>query len=431
MMHYYRYLAIAVFALSACLPLSRVSAEQHSAPTLADLQRTVERLTKVVEEQQRRIDELERRDNTAPELPPTQLSTAGDPVNDSKGRRPVARAFNPDIGVVADIVATSTESREDDEGNDTISVRHLELALGHDVDPYSRLDATIAFSDTEDVHLEEAYLTHFGLPGSIRARIGRIRPRIGIAATLHRDSLDAVDEPLWVTEYFGAEGWNRTGIETSVFAPLPWEEVTHEVIVGILEGGIGEEGTLLGSTRRRPTPYARMRNFWEISDISDMELNATFLMGSSDEDSSYEVRGFAVDTAWIRHLPGSRRLKFMAEAFFQDRSAMSEQDEDLLVEDQDVEFRESPIGVYALLDYRFAGQFGAGTRWDYVEAINHSDEEIRTGDMAWSAYLTFYQSEYARWRAQYQHVDFAEGGSDDRAFLQGTFAIGTHKHQIR
>jgi hypothetical protein len=45
--------------------------------------------------------------------------------------------------------------------------------------------------------------------------------------------------------------------------------------------------------------------------------------------------------------------------------------------------------------------------------------------------ITFYQSEFARWRLQYQRADLADGTDDNRFFLQGTFAIGVHKHMIQ
>jgi hypothetical protein len=48
-----------------------------------------------------------------------------------------------------------------------------------------------------------------------------------------------------------------------------------------------------------------------------------------------------------------------------------------------------------------------------------------------SAFLTFYQSEWARWRLQYRHEERANAKTDDAVFLQATVAIGTHKHQLQ
>jgi hypothetical protein len=46
-------------------------------------------------------------------------------------------------------------------------------------------------------------------------------------------------------------------------------------------------------------------------------------------------------------------------------------------------------------------------------------------------FVTFFQSEFARWRFQYQYANLADGGHDNRFFLQGTFAIGVHKHSLQ
>ena len=56
---------------------------------------------------------------------------------------------------------------------------------------------------------------------------------------------------------------------------------------------------------------------------------------------------------------------------------------------------------------------------------------VRHADTAWSGYLTFYQSEFARWRLQYRHTNFARGGDDNTIFAQGTFIIGVDRHPLQ
>lgn len=327
-------------------------------------------------------------------------------------------AFNPEIGVVADITGSATEQEEDEEGNDRFSVRELEFVIGSDIDPYSRFDATITVSDFEEVGVEEAYITHWGLPWDIKGRFGRIRPRVGIAAAQHRDRLDTVDQPLVVQRYFGVEGFSRTGLELSDFIPLPWENVAHELSVGLLEGGIGEDGSLFGETRRAPTFYSRLRNAWTASDLLQVDLGGTFLLGSSDEDTAAEVRGYGVDLTVTHFLNALNRVKWQSELYTQDRHV-------------ELDTREHPFGLYSLLDYRLAERWSGGARFDYVEQVAIGADDVRAAESGWSGYLTFHQSEFARWRFQYQHIDILTGGDDNRFFLQGTFAIGVHKHALQ
>jgi len=264
--------------------------------------------------------------------------------------------------------------------------------------------------------------------GEIKARLGRLRPKIGKASAIHRDTLDTVDEPLVVARFLGAEGLSRTGLELSGFLPTPWTAVVHELTAGVMEGGIGEGGTLFGSTRRRPSLYAHLKNFWDISDTSNLELGATYLVGSKDADASFEVNALGLDATLIHHLTPTNKLKWQNEVYLQDRDEAFSITEDGTRTD----FHNQPWGGYSLLDYRLSPRFGIGGRFDYVEPVDADPARvIRHADTAWGGYLTFYQSEFARWRLQVRHTNFAAGGDDNTVFLQGTVAIGVHKHQLQ
>lgn len=421
-------------------------------------------LTELVAKQQGEIDKLQQENvelkkasvQPAPARTPAQDAAAPDIVSDpTQPVRSIAASFNPEIGVVADIVGQVSDSGEDSEGNDKISVRELHLVLGHDIDPYSRFDSTITFSDFHDPEIEEAYISHWGLPGDTKARLGRMRQRIGRASAGHRDELDTVDMPLFVQRYLGVEGLFRTGLELSNYLPTPWEAVAHEVILGTMEGGVGEDGTLFGDTRRRPSFYARLRNGWDISQSSALDFGGTYLVGSANDSSSYEVDAYGVDLTYTHFITPSQRLKFQSEAMFQDRSAgfggsnhdhnhrsagKRFRDEEAHDHDEHEEhddggimespFRSSPYGFYSLVDFRVNKQFSLGTRYDYVQPINIDQDYARSAERAVSGYLTFHQSEFARWRLQYQRAALLEGGYDDRFYLQATVAIGTHKHKL-
>jgi hypothetical protein len=406
--------------MSAQLSWADPAADVSSLRDLVQqLSAQVQELTTTVRAQQQRLAQLE-----GPRATPVAASRSGSSANLS--------AFNPEIGVLTDIVGQVSESGAEGEGNDKISAREVELVFGHPIDPYSRLDITATFSDFEEASLEEAYITHWGLPGELKARLGRLRPKVGKASPLHRDSLDTVDEPLVVSSYLGAEGLSRTAAELSGFLPVPWTAVTHELTAGVMEGGVGEGGSLFGETRRRPSFYAHLKNFWDVSDATNVELGGTYLLGSKDADASNEVNALGLDATLVHYVTPTNKLKWQNELYLQDR------DESFLLETDDLgaevrtELNNNPWGWYSLLDYRLGPRLGIGGRFDYVEPID-LDPRVspRDADTAWAGYLTFYQSEFARWRLQYKHTNFATGGDDNTVFLQGTFAIGVHKHQLQ
>jgi hypothetical protein len=402
------------------------------------LVRTVGELKLIVESQQREITQLKSvREYPAPEPRPVAAS------------RQLLGRWNPDIGVVADTVLLLDSPKEDEEGADRVSVRELEVVFGSAVDPYSRFDATLAISDFEEMELEEAYLTHFGLPWELKARIGRFLPRVGKAIPIHRDSLDTVDEPLVIQRYFGHHGYNKTGVDVSRLIELPWS-VVHEATLGVLEGGNGEEGTLFGETRRRPTIYSHLKNYLDINDVTGLEVGLSHMAGSRDEDANFEIQVYGLDGTFIHQFGAEQILKFQGEVFYVNRQDSLELEEvedegtgEIFFFDQDLDG--NTLGAYALVDLRINKQWAAGFRYDYVELIAgaeghpHEDEGeeheelegLGKADRAYTGYLTFYQSEFARWRAQFTHVDMANGQDDNQIMIQGTFAIGEHKHKLQ
>ncbi len=388
------------------------------APALANpaLEIKVDELSKLVHElqrtvtiQQKEIDLLKGGPglNTA-----TPSSAAGSPVQPSSASR---GRWNPDLGVIADTLFKHDTPRSDSEGADRLSVRELELVMGSYVDPYSRLDVNIAFSDFEDVQIQEAYLTRFGLPLETTARVGRSKPKVGKALVYHRDILDTVDYPLVIQRYFGNDGLNKTGVDLTKPLDLPFDSA-HEITIGVIEGGNGEGGTAFGDSRRRPTAYSHLKNFWDITEVTNFELGASHMIGSQDADSGFESNVIGVDGTLIHLYGPDQRIKLQSELFYLNQKKSLD---------------ENRFGTYGLLDVRFHKQWAAGLRFDYAELVNQPLVSPGGSDTGYTGYITFFQTEFARWRLQYTHVNSSAGKEDDQLMIQGIFAIGEHKHKLQ
>ncbi len=352
----------------------------------------------------------------------------------SSASRVSAPKWLPEIGVVADIVGTLDSTKTDTEGSDRINVREVELVLGSNVDPFSRLDVTVAFSEEEGAALEEAYLTRFALPFETTGRFGKFKPKVGKAIVVHRDSLDTVDEPLVIQRYFGAEGFNKNGLDLTktLNFPIP---VTQQVSIGVLEGGNGEGGTAFGDDiHRRPTIYSHLKNYLDINDTTGFELGFSHMIGSRDADSSFEVQVFGADATLVHNLNANQTLKLQGEVFNLNRkeSFLDVDEDDGLGSTVTVRHRVDGNlwGSYGLVDFRFAPQWATGFRYDNVQLVDNLDNPNKA-DIGYTGYLTFYQSEFARWRTQFTHKDLATGKDDNAVYIQGTFAIGEHKHKIQ
>ena len=392
-------------------------AEADPMPTLEvrvnELTQMVKELKGVVEQQQQEINLLRQ----SPE-PSSSLPRYGTKVL-------------PEIGAVADVALRLDSSKTDEEGADRVQVREVELVLGGNVDPYSRLDSTIAFTEEDTAELEEAYLTRFELPLDVTARIGRFKPKIGKVLPVHRDSLDTVDDPLVIQRYFGAEGMSKTGADLTKMLDIP-SPFVHQATIGVLEGGNGEGGTAFGEVKRRPTVYGHLKNYFDISDVTNLEIGLSDALGSRDSDAGFEVNVFGLDTTLIHPFNANQTLKLQGELFNIDRSgSFIEITDDVTGDITQQDIDGNVWGGYGLADFRINSQWATGLRFDYVESVDNPPANPDKAEIGYTGYLTLYQSEFARWRLQFSHLDLVTGDDDNRVFLQGTFAIGEHKHKLQ
>ena len=400
---------------SLCLIINTAFADEMSElkEQVKALTQTVQGLQSTVEQQQKEIASLKESQNTKPPV------AAAQSVPQAQGPRPLLGGkFTPEIGVVADTVLSLGSPQYNSDSSNRLSLRELEVVFGSNVDPYSRLDATISYDDQNNVSVEEAYLTRFGLPFNTTARIGRFKPRIGKDLALHRDSLDTVDEPLVIQHYFGEDGMSKSGVDFSKLIDIP-SPFVHQLTFGVLEGGNGDGGTAFGSLRRLPTIYAHLKNYRDINDMTSLEIGNTVASGSNDGDKEFKSDVLGLDATLIHHFSPNQNIKFQSEFFYLNRSKALD------------ETRSNFWGGYGLLDFRLNSLWSTGFQFDYVDLINNLSTNPKDKELGFTGYLTFYQSEFARWRLSFSRTDLATGKADDKVMLQGTFAIGDHKHKLQ
>ena len=146
-----------IIFLIGCIGFAQAGWAEVSEQQVAQLNQAVQRLSQLVEQlqgtvqaQQQRIAQLE---HTGPQPGPAAIAPSAGALPSQGSGGANLSAFNPEIGVLADIVGQLSESSADGEGNDTLSAREMELVFGHPIDPYSRLDVTATFSDFEAASL--------------------------------------------------------------------------------------------------------------------------------------------------------------------------------------------------------------------------------------------------------------------------------------
>ena len=400
--------------------------------SVQDLKMTVDSQNEVIRRQSIQIAGLEKGRETSGQ----QLQAGTTAIPSGTSNLAGLQGLNPDIGVTGTVQAKSTQSSEDTEGNDTIALKELELNLAQVVDPYSRLDAIISFNDNieaQNVDIEEAYYTRWGLPLGFTGQIGKFRSKIGKQNLQHLHQLDTTDYALVIRDFFGEEGLASSGARLQNNIPNPWDipiEVTGEILRG-------NNGPSFSGISRRPIFNAHLKTFFELNKDANMELGWTTLFGDEnapvielDGDGNevsvirpggqgrYGVKVFGGDATLNWFLPEGKKVKFQNELYFQNRSNL-------------VHVNDDPWGFYSLLDYKFSPKFSAGIRFDYLEPLDVTGQHGQTTGV--SPYITFWQSEYADFKLQFSHLEPQNGGgkSDNMVFLQADFLIGAHKHPVQ
>lgn len=403
---------------------------QQLQKTVEGLQATVNTQNEVLREQAMKISAMEGGQTVTTKGPSSQgpLKIAG------------LQGINPEIGVAGTIEAKLTEDSTDGEGNDTIALKELEVGFAQYVDPFSRLDAIIAFNDNleeQNVDIEEAYYSHWGLPLGFRGQIGKFRAKIGKQNLQHLHTLNNADYALVIRDFFGEEGLASSGARLVHDIPNPWDtpvELTGEILRG-------NNGNSFSGISRRPIFNTHLKTFFETSENTDLELGGTTLFGDEnpavfvdglDDNGNpittpgirekgsgrYGVKVFGGDATFNWRLSEGRSVKLQNELYFQNRGTTRH-------------VNGNPWGFYSLLDYRFHPRFSIGVRFDYLEPLDVIGEHNFTHGV--SPYITFHQSEFAHFKLQFSHTEpaGADAQSNNEIFLTANMLIGSHKHPVQ
>ena len=101
------------------------------------------------------------------------------------------------------------------------NLRHLELQLSGNVDPYFKGSAIAAVSEDE-AELETAEMETTCLPGGLKLRGGKFFSDFGYINAQHSHQWDFTDQPLIYQLTLGAHGLNDKGLQLSWLAPTPF-----------------------------------------------------------------------------------------------------------------------------------------------------------------------------------------------------------------
>lgn len=378
----------------------------------------------------RLVEELERQ-RGATAAPQGSGTTAQGPTN--------ARLL-PDISAVGDFVADLSPNGSTQEDGTRLGVREVEIAVQAAVDPYFRGDVFLGMSDVEGLSIEQAFLTTTSIP-NYEIRLGRFLMPFGKENTTHRHEVHAVEYPWIIQRFLGAEGLKATGVGVSrIFSPFGFYQ---EVLLTVADrfGDAPEGDVRMTEPINRHisglTFAGRLRNYWDLSENSNVELSGSYLAGRREQplvaaDSSQynyiaarqQVAGVDFTFRWRPLQQGLyRSFLLRAEAMRQINN----------VNPSDPSLYAGPLsdfnGGYVFARVQLTQRLYFGGRFDALQDPV-LDNAGGTRLFAGQGVLEYYPSEFSKLIASYERLHASGGTTLDnpnRILLQATFALGPHR----
>jgi hypothetical protein len=346
-----------------------------------------------------------------------------------------------DIGLAGDFVANITQSNVERAGGGTFAglenrffPHEIELSLFGQIDPYASGVVRIEGAEEERagelaVHLAEAHLTLVTLPFGTQARLGLVRNRFGYSNEYHAHDLPWIDRPNAFRIFFGDEGLNEKGLEATVVPDLPFY---LDGLVGLFNG---DNVDAFGRrTLRHPLTTGRLRTFVEPGTDHGLLLGMSVASGQTNERNRSTILGWEGrykyrPEGWLHPL-----VTLTSEALYSMRKAdvAVDVDADGAVDRIDKRQRDR-FGWYTGLEVQPIRRWAGGVRYDSSQYPVNPGRE-------WSVepYVTFWPSEFLRFRLGYKHTDRSTQTRDafnlneasarmvDELLFQATFILGAH-----
>ena len=451
--------ALTLIVIALCTALAPAAAAAQDA---AELRREIEQLQKELQSVTERLQRLESQQppasppGSAPAgAPPGPAVAAPPPAPSGPSAMDLAQPRQPyslyqqrgsgqllfDIGVTGDFVGNLTQRNVEKAQGGTFSgqenrffPREIELSLFGQIDPYAsavvRIEAGEETRGQETpISLAEASVTLLTLPYGTQAKFGQMRNRFGYSNEIHAHDLAWVDRPNVMRNFFGPDGLVEKGVEGTFVPDLPFYV---EALAGIFNG---DNATSFGrSSLQNPLYTGRVRTFLELGDEHAVQLGMSVAAGTNEQNLSttildWEGRYKYRPDGWLHPL-----ITLTGEALYSMRTVPVAVDvnQDGIPDRTDKRTRDHG-GYYAALEVQPFRRWAGGFRYDWSQYPSNPGWE-----WAIEPYVTFWPSEFLRFRLAYKHTDRSpqtrdafnlNGGSArivDEIFFQGTFIMGAH-----
>src|ERR1041384_6077207 len=281
------------------------------------------------------------------------------------------------------------------------------------VDPYARADFFLSLERNREsgrceADIEEAYLTTIDLPAGLQLKAGKFRMSLGRINPVHPHALPFVDVPLAYANYFGEGGLNDEGLSISWLVPNPvdfYQELTFEVT-----DGPADNPSFTRSPADKYLYLAHLKNFWDLSQNSTLELGLSGVTGPNDSSYSTTIGAIDLTYKW-KPLQFNTYQSFVwqSEAYFS--RAKVAPDNDL-----------NTFGMYSFITFQIEKRWFLTGRFDY----SNLPYSAGVAERAYSATLGWYATEFQKIELEGKTTSSNVADSYQQAMLRWIFVIGSH-----
>lgn len=406
---------------------------------VSQLKETIKKMQELIEKQQTILEGLQKErgekpsegeqslskvNKPAPEVKSEENALVSQPMNQpnwdtSLKSTDVAKAiqsFNPDMSVIGDFTGHWSNRGSRDVNRDRFSLRELELAFGGSIDPYARGDIFLSFGEQNDgtyqANIEEGYISFLNLPFDLQAKLGKFKASFGKANTFHTHQMPFVTNPNFINNYFGEEQLAEPGVSVNYLISNPWDKYIELTVEGFNNGN---EKSFAGGAKSNDLVYlAHLKNFFDLSENSTFELGLSTATGPNDS-------GHGRKRTTLEGIDLTYKWKPLREGLYK---SLTWQTEFLMSQNnKKIQAEVDSFGMYSSLQYQFQRRWTAGLRYDYSEFPDSASKH----ENAYSANLTFAQSEFAFLRLEYRHTDRNFEKNTNELWLQLDFGMGPHR----
>jgi len=231
--------------------------------------------------------------------------------------------------------------------------------------------------------------------------------------SLHKHDWPTSDNNFVNQSFLGNESLNDSGLSLSYVVPPKW--VGDNYVEGILEVISGEGDTsnpVLNNNAFVSSPGVNTHLLWnhDIARDWNLEVGGSYLLGHHNNDSHQWANLAGTDVTLIHTDPTGRfnNQLLQGEAIYGNVDSA----------------RGTPqhsYGAYLLAQEQLNRDWYVGMRLDWTKDALNEHREL------WgiSPYLTWYWSEFLRFRVEYQHKA-GDTPREDTVYMQCTFIFGAH-----